>query len=153
MKNINNIFKSESILKTAALCVLTFGLYVIYRLFHLTKSVNGNVKNSIPRWFVFSAITVHLISFFSLVIFFVTSGSQELLIFSKAMHVISSIFHVIWLIKVRNRINQLIGVEKENNLWLNPFLSTLFHVIYIQHKINQSLQKPVMASYVSSKAI
>ncbi|WP_229377312.1 DUF4234 domain-containing protein [Shewanella woodyi] len=146
MKNIKNIFHSNSIPKTITFCVLTFGIYVIYQLFTLTRIVNENVVNPIPQWFSISAITIHLISYFSLIIFFVASGSQELLIFSKAMHVISSIFHITWLIKVRNRINQIIGAKKGGDLWLNPILSSFLHVIYIQHKINQFLHKPISAN-------
>lgn len=126
---------------------------MIYRLFTLTKSVNENVINPIPQWFSGSAISIHLISFFSLVIFFVASGSHELLIFSKGMHVLSSIFHVTWLLKVRSRINQIIGVEKESELWLSPIFSSFLHVIYIQHKINQALAKPMSSKRTISNAI
>jgi hypothetical protein len=154
MKNMDDIFESQSVVKTITLCMLTFGLYVIYRLFTLTKEVNGNVNNIIPTWFTFSAITIHLISFISLVTFFATAnGTQELLIFSKAMHVLSSIFHVTWLIKVRNRINQISGVKKGSEFWLNPILSSFFHVIYIQYKINQFSHSPVDLDRTGENAI
>ena len=150
---MDDVFESQSIAKTIALCVFTFGLFVIYRLFSLTKSVNGNVINPIPQLFSISAISIHLISFFSLVIFFVASGSQELLIFSKGMHVLSSIFHVTWLLKIRSKINQIIGAEKGSELWLSPILSSFLHVIYIQHKINQALVKPILTKCTISNAI
>jgi hypothetical protein len=153
MKNMDDIFESQSVAKIITLCMLTFGLYVIYRLFTLTKEVNGNVNNIIPTWFTFSAITIHLISFISLVIFFTTNGTQELLIFSKAMHVLSSIFHVTWLIKVRNRINKISGVKKGSECWLNPILSSFFHVIYIQYKINQFSNTPAALKPTAENAI
>ena len=42
---------------------------------------------------------------------------------------------------IRNRINQISGSNKGDTLWLNPFITSILHVIYIQHKINQSLVK------------
>ena len=153
MRPMNDIFEVKSLVKTIALCVFTFGLYVIYRLFTLTSQVNVNVGKTISRLFVISAIVVHLISFFGLIIYFTANGSPELLIFSKLMHVVSSIFHVTWLIKIRNRINLATGVEKGSKFWLNPFLSSFLHVIYIQYKINQFLQVNTEQQQVASNAI
>lgn len=153
MGQINDVFESKSVAKTIAMCALTFGLYVIYRLFALTKKVNGSVRNPISSWFVISAVSVHLISLFSLIIFFTAKGNPELLIFSKLMHLVSSIFHVTWLIKVRNRINLITGVGKESKFWLNPVLSSVLHVIYIQYKINQLLLVNTEQQHVERSAI
>jgi len=142
MLNIRKVFETKSMIQVIVLCIITFGLYVVFRLFTLTAQASPHIKNPIPSWFIVSAISVHLISFFSLVYFFIGNGSYELFVFSKAMHVISSLFHVIWLIKIRNRINSISGGQKGSQVWLNPFLSTFFHVIYIQYKINQSADVP-----------
>jgi len=47
--------------------------------------------------------------------------------------------NIVWIIKVRNRLNRINNVSKGDALWLGPFLSSFFHVIYFQHKINQSI--------------
>ena len=54
---------------------------------------------------------------------------------------ISSVFDVTWIVMVRNRINLIAGSKKGDKLWLNPFITSIFHVIYMQHKINQGLVK------------
>lgn len=153
MVQINDIFKIKSIKKTIALCVLTFGIYVIYRLFVLTRQVNINVEKPISSWFVTSAISVHLISLLGLIIYFTAIGNPDLLLFSKLMHLVSSIFHVTWLIKVRNRINLLTGVDERSKFWLNPVLSSLLHVIYFQYKINQFLQLNSLRQQAESHSI
>ncbi|MDP4537479.1 DUF4234 domain-containing protein [Alkalimonas collagenimarina] len=140
MVHINDIFETKSVKRTIALCVFTFGIYVIYRLFLLTRQVNRNVKEPISSWFVASAVSVHLISLFGLIIYFTAIGNPDLLLFSKLMHLVSSIFHITWLIKIRNRINLLTGVGERSKFWLNPVLSSFLHVIYFQYKINQLLQ-------------
>ena len=138
-KKISNIFETESITKILVLCVLTFGLFVIFKLYKFSKKLNSNVASPISNWFMNTAVVIHLVSFISLLIFFGTNGSQELLIFSKSMHIVSSIFHLVWIIKVRNRINEVNQVFKGDSLWLNPFLSSFFHVIYMQYKINKTI--------------
>tara|TARA_R110000787_G_scaffold81342_5_gene176411 strand:+ start:336 stop:809 length:474 start_codon:yes stop_codon:yes gene_type:complete len=136
---LRDTFEVASVLKIAALCILTFGLYVIFKLYTFSNKVNKAVTAPIPHWFMHTAIVIHLISFISLLIFFSTDGDQALLIFSKLMHAVSSVFHLIWIIKVRNRINNINSVSKGDRLWLNPLLSSFFHVIYMQYKINQSI--------------
>lgn len=42
---------------------------------------------------------------------------------------------------LRNRMNMIAGVKKGDNLWLNPYITSIFHVIYMQHKINQGSDK------------
>ena len=135
---MKNIFETKSVFITMAWCVLTFGLFFIYRLYTFTAKVNPHTHNPISKHFAFSAISIHLVSFFSLFIYLASSAPPELLLFSKAIHVISSAFHLVWLVKIRNRINALNDANPQSKLWLNPILCTFFHVIYIQHKINQA---------------
>lgn len=58
---------------------------------------------------------------------------------SIGIHVISSAFDITWIIMIRNRINLIAGSIKGDKLWLNPFITSIFHVIYMQYKINQGL--------------
>ena len=85
---------------------------------------------------MFVVIAVHLLSFISLITYFVIDGSSQLLITSKVLHVVSSLFHFVWIMKVRNRINEINRAVKGDVNWLRPFLSTFLHVIYMQYKIN-----------------
>lgn len=134
-----NVFDKKPMFTVLILCVVTFGIYVIYRLWELTRIVNSKTEQRISQSFTLSAISVHILSLLSLVYYFLFPAPTELLITAKFLHLLSSIFHIVWIIKVRNRINTINNVTKGTKLWLNPFLSGLFHVIYFQHKINQSI--------------
>lgn len=135
----NDIFEVVSVRKIVAMCILTFGLFVVFKLYSFSNQINPRVRSPIPIWFMRAAVVIHLLSFFSLVLFYAIDGPQALLIFSKIMHGLSSIFHLTWIIKVRNRINEVNHVKKRDKLWLRPFLSSFFHVIYMQKKINESI--------------
>jgi hypothetical protein len=140
MSRVTDAFEEKSVFIVVALCVLTFGLYVIYRLYQLTNIVNLLTRNPISKSFVWTAISVHLMSLLGLIYYFLFPAPTEILVGAKLLHLLSSLFHVIWIIKVRNRVNTINNVKKGSKLWLNPFLSGFFHVIYIQHKINQSIE-------------
>lgn len=131
------LFETKSVLRTVALCIFTVGLYVVYRLLTLTFVINQNVKHTISLKFAYAAVVIHLVSFVSIVIYFTTSAPPELLVFSKVMHAVSSVFHLVWIVKVKNRIEALTSAKTNTNTNLNPFLSAFLHVIYFQYKINQ----------------
>ena len=59
------------------------------------------------------------------------------------IHILSSVFDIVWIIMVRNRTNLISGSNKGDKLWLNPFITSIFHVIYMQYKINQGLTKSI----------
>ena len=130
--------KPKSIAKVIAWCMLSFGLYVVFRLYQLSNILNQKVRMPISKGFMFMAIAIHLLSFVSLITYFVFDGSSQLLITSKVLHVISSLFHFVWIMKVRNRMNEISGAVKGDINWLRPFLSTFLHVIYMQYKINRN---------------
>jgi len=131
------LFETKSVLQTIALCIFTVGLFVVYRLLTLTFVINQNVKHTISLKFAYSAVAIHLVSFVSIVIYFTTDAPPELLVFSKVMHAVSSVFHLVWIVKVKNRIDALTSAKTNTDTNLNPFLSAFLHVIYFQYKINQ----------------
>lgn len=139
MSQSNSVFKEKSLIAVLALCVFSFGLYVIFRLWQLTNILNSKTENHISKVFTTITISIHLVSLLGLIYYFLFPAPATLLLTAKLLHLLSTIFHIIWIIKVRNRINTINNVSKGNMLWLDPILSSFFHVIYFQHRINQSI--------------
>lgn len=146
MPQINSLFEEKSIVTVLALCVFSFGTYVVYRLWQLTEILNSTIKSHISKAFTSTAISIHILSLLGLAYYFLFPAPAALLVTAKVLHLISAVFHIVWIIKVRNRINRINKASKGNYLWLDPFLSSFFHVIYFQYKINQSI-----ASGISGK--
>ena len=139
MSQSNSVFKEKSVVAVLALCVFSFGLYVIFRLWQLTNILYLRTEHHSSKAFTTTAISIHLVSLFGLIYYFLLSAPAALLMTAKLLHLLSTIFHIVWIIKVRNRLNRINNVSKGDALWLGPFLSSFFHVIYFQHKINQSI--------------
>tara|TARA_B100001063_G_C16596556_1_gene468410 strand:- start:358 stop:795 length:438 start_codon:yes stop_codon:yes gene_type:complete len=140
-KEFTDIFEFDSVVKTLVLCVLTFGAYLIFKLYKFTRQINQYTEFKISNMFVSVAIVLFAISFISLVYGLANFHNLSILKSSIGIHAISSVFDVTWIVMVRNRLNLIAGVNKGDRLWLNPFITSIFHVIYMQHKINQGLAK------------
>jgi hypothetical protein len=140
-KGLTEIFEVDSVIKTTALCILTIGSYLIYKLYHFSSQINQHTGLRISKLFIYTAIFLFTISFVSLIYSLINFHDPTILRSSIGIHVISSVFDVTWIIMVRNRINLIMASNRGDKLWLNPFITSIFHVIYMQHKINQGLTK------------
>ncbi|MBA6253310.1 MULTISPECIES: hypothetical protein [unclassified Colwellia] len=142
MKNgFMGVFDMASVAKILVLCILSIGSYLIYKLYLFSKQINKHTAFKISKTFIFITIFLYIISFGTLIHALANWQEPGILNLTLGFHVISSIFDIIWMIMVRNRINLIAGANKGDKLWLNPFITSLLHVVYMQHKINQGLAK------------
>jgi len=140
MKNsFKGVFEQVSVMKVLILCILTIGAYLIYKLYFFSNQINKHTQFRIPNTFMFITIILFVISLTSLIYGVVNFHNPAILRNSIGLHAISSVFDVTWIIMVRNRINLITESTKGDKYWLSPFLTSIFHVIYMQYKINQEL--------------
>jgi len=140
-KVLTDIFKVDSVPKTLVLCILTIGSYFIYKLYRFSSQINRHTELKISKLFMLITVVLFSISLGSLIYGLIKYPDLTLLRSSLGIHLLSSVFDVTWIIMVRNRINLISGANKGDKLWLNPFTTSIFHVVYMQYKINQSFVK------------
>jgi len=138
---LTEIFEVDSVIKTLVLCILTIGSYLLYKLYQYSKQINKHTELKISNIFILITISLFTISLASLIHLLANWQDPVILKISIGIHVVSTIFDVTWIIMVRNRINLISGSNKGDRLWLNPFITSIFHVIYMQYKINQGFEK------------
>lgn len=142
MKNrFKAVFEADSVIKTLVLCVLTFGAFLIYKLYCFSDQINQKSAYTISNIFIAITILLFVMAFGSLIYGLAHFNDPDMLRNSIGIHVLSSVFDVTWIIMVRHRINLIAGANKGDKLWLAPFVTSIFHVIYMQHKINQGLSE------------
>jgi hypothetical protein len=137
----SGVFEEDSVGKTLALCLLTIGAYLVYKLYRFSIQINQHTDLKISKIFMWIATFLFVFSFGSLLYGLANFEDPTILTSSIGIHIISSIFDITWIIIVRNRINLIAGTTKGDKLWLSPVLTSIFHVIYMQHKINQGITK------------
>lgn len=136
-KGLTGVFVVDSVIKTLVLCMLTIGVYLIYKLYVFSNQINKHTEYKIPTLFIVTASVLFVVSLGSLIYGLANFDDPTVLRSSIGLHVVSSIFDVTWIVMVRNRINLMTKAKKGDTLWLNPLSTSLFHVIYMQYKINQ----------------
>lgn len=68
MKNgFMGVFDIASVTKTLALCILSIGSYLIYKLYLLSKQINKHTALKISKTFIFITIFLYIISFGTLI--------------------------------------------------------------------------------------
>lgn len=140
-KGFTGIFEVDSVVKVLALCILTIGSYLIYKLYYFSSQINQHTNLKISNIFIIITILLFTIALGSLIYGVVNLHDPVILRNSIGIHIISTVFDVTWIIMVRNRINLIAGSNQGDKLWLNPFITSILHVIYMQHKINKGLAK------------
>ena len=143
-KAFTDMFELDSVVKTLVLCVLTLGAYLIFKLYKFTRQINHYTEFKISNVFISLAIVLYAVSLSSLIYSLTNFHDHSVLESSIGIHALSSVFDITWIVMVRNRLNLILGTNKGDRLWLNPFITSIFHVIYFQHKINQGLAKNVI---------
>lgn len=137
-KALDEVFKIDSVIKILVLCVITLGGYLIFKLYYFSKQMNHHTDFKIATSFIIITSLLFSLSLISLLYGLYHLDNPDILRNSIALHLVSTIFDVSWIVMVRNRINLITGAVKGDSLWLNPFITSIFHVIYMQYKINQS---------------
>ena len=138
-------FRKESVLKILFLCVITVGVYLIYKLFQLSREINKH-NNEISSKFILLTVILFGISLASLVWGAIKLPDTAILKSHLPVHFLSSVFDIIWIAKVRNKLNMLSGATKGQKRWLNAYFSSIFHVVYFQYVINRFYEQTINKS-------
>lgn len=138
-------FRKESTLKVLLLCVATIGGYLMYKLFQLSREINKH-GSEISNLFMILTIVVYFLSLVSLLWGISQLPDTQLLKAHLPIHIFSTILDMIWIVKVRNKLNNLSGARKGQKKWLNAFLTSVFHVIYFQYMINNMYEQAINKS-------
>ncbi|WP_163832105.1 DUF4234 domain-containing protein [Spartinivicinus ruber] len=123
------------------LTAFTFGIYAFIWLYKRTVIINKIQNRKIEPWLINTAISLFIIN--NLLSFYTGySGNTidpALQIVSMIMSFTGGIFSLVWIFKVRNRLNYIGNATKGSRNWIGGILTFFFTVIYLQYKINQMI--------------
>ncbi|MCC2615210.1 hypothetical protein LJ739_03000 [Aestuariibacter halophilus] len=122
---------------TALLCVLSMGCYLFYMLYRLSVLTNRHTEHRISIPFMLTVTTLFGLSLASLCWAVVVYPDLSALQAHLPLHVVSSFLDMLWILRVRKGLQSLWQNQRGDDGGLSPVLSSMFHVVYFQHKINQ----------------
>ena len=153
------VFSSFSVWYVLGLTILTQGLYFMYWHWHRSRKLNEALpanpisttfmNNVVAAYIVYLGLVIYASVYFPEAIQIPENATAETLsqipipgvwvavqIFGNIVLILTAI----WSYKIRNRLNQLLEVEKGQALWSGPILAVLFQAFYLQWKINKALE-------------
>ncbi|WP_416395372.1 DUF4234 domain-containing protein [Allohahella sp. A8] len=153
------VFNSFSVWYVLGLTILTQGLYFMYWHWHRSKKLNEAlpenpisstfINNVVAAYIVYIGLVVYASVYFPEALQVPEGATVESLAAQPlpgvwvAVQIFGNIVLIltaIWSYKIRNRLNQLLAVEKGQPLWSGPILAVLFQAFYLQWKINKALE-------------
>lgn len=120
------------------LTVVTLGLYMYYWMYARSRAVNQHVANPINQPFMGITVALMVCSWASNFVAQVAPGPGAIM---GLAGLAGTVMFVIWLYQLRSRLHQIQGLSKGHPLWIGPVLTFFATVIYLQYKINQSLDR------------
>lgn len=132
-------FKRFSAWGVFGLTLISFGVYSIYWLYTRALVVNDVHEKKISNGLLYSSVMVTVLSLFSGFL-----GETEVeVIASLIITLLYMVVILTLLFKVRNRLQDIARDAGGDSVKLSPVLTFFLSTIYLQFKINQSIDKLV----------
>jgi hypothetical protein len=169
----NNFPKNLRMMPTFILLILgflTLGIFFSYYVNRQSKILNQEIKNRnndkirllddrLIKGIVISFIVVPLLNIVSgTLIFYFTSeysfiyAAEKMAIFNMLLNFVgmtASILIIAWAFLVRDRLHDLLDIQRGSNLWFHGFWTFFFGCLYVNYKLNQiadASNQPVMSN-------
>lgn len=137
IENISK-FPRINVLYVIFLSYITFSFYIFFWLRKYSNILNKELvdKKISNIWFPLS-ITVTIINFVMIFIEIFTNDNPQIVLIGKQINTIYIIILILWLFKVRNKMNIVLETEKNTQYWYSGILTFFFNIWYLQYKTNR----------------
>lgn len=138
-------FKRQSIWALIGLTIITATIYWAFWLRRQTRLLNQNLpQQPIPGWFFPVLLVLTILSIGWAIPEVLTNDAPGIIAIGELLSCADLIFTIVWVFKVRNRLNTLLETSKSDKTWFGGVWTLLFGIFYLQFKINrlQTQKKP-----------
>lgn len=118
--------------------LITLTFYFPFWLRKITRVINRLLPlNPIGMWFFPASIILTALNLGMVIPEILTDDNPAVVMASKAINRIDAILVLVWVFKIRNRMNVILGAENRSPLWFNAFWTFIFQIFYLQFRINR----------------
>jgi len=131
-------FPRINVIYVIFLSYITFSFYIFFWLKKYSNILNKELsdKKTSNIWFPLS-ITVTIINFVMIFIEIFTNDNPQIVLIGKQINTIYIIILILWLFKVRDKMNIVLEKEKNTQYWYSGILTFFFNIWYLQYKTNR----------------
>jgi L-asparagine transporter-like permease len=131
-------FPRINVIYVIFLSYITFSFYIFFWLKKYSNILNKELsdKKISNIWFPLS-ITVTIINFVMIFIEIFTNDNPQIVLIGKQINTIYIIILILWLFKVRDKMNIVLETEKNTQYWYSGILTFFFNIWYLQYKTNR----------------
>ncbi len=138
MRSTITKFKRQSVWALIGLTSITATVYFAFWLRRQTSVLRENLpQNPIPGWFFPVSLSLTILSLGWSIPEVLTDDAPWAIAVGKLLSKADLLFLIVWVFKVRNRLNELLGTSKSDKTWLGGVWTFLFGMFYLQFKLNQ----------------
>jgi len=134
-----NIFPRFSAWGVFGLSLITLGIYAFYWMISRAGILNKNTDDKISQGFITTAIILYIVAFFGSFVDVIDPNAVGLIMAMSIVSLVSAIWNIVLIFKIRNRINAMTNSEPGSTTWMGGVLTFLFAAIYVQYKINEMI--------------
>lgn len=137
-KDIIHKFPRQSVWAIIGLSLVTLTIYFPFWLRKHTRIINQLLPNNqVPSWWFPLYLCITILNFALVIPEIITEDHPAVMAVSKLISMIDIILTIVWIFKLRNRMNILLETEKKTPYWYQAFWTLLFGLFYLQYKVNK----------------
>lgn len=138
-KELVSHLKSQSTWRLVLLSLITLGVYTAHYIKRQTRIINEQLdkKRQIPEVLVATILVLSYVSIILLIPNIMVEEGHPITKICGLLDKLWSLFIIIWAFNARNRMNQLLAVNKGQPHWFHGFWTFLFSPFYFNFKINR----------------
>ena len=130
-------FKRQSVWVLIGLTIITATIYWPFWLRRQSRLLNQSLpQQAIPTWFFPVLLALTILSIGWAIPEVLTDDAPWTIAIGKLLSRADLIFSIVWVFKVRNRLNALLESSKSDKTWFGGVWTFLFGIFYLQFKIN-----------------
>ena len=131
--------KYGSTWKLFALGFITYGVYLAHYIKKKTSVINDHYEGNdkISDSFVNFVIVINYISLALFFPYLFVEETHPIAVLSGLIDLICGIAFIVWGFKARNRMNEILSAQKNQNVWFHGLWTFLFTPLYFNFKVNK----------------
>lgn len=134
-------FKRQSVWALIGLTIVTATIYWAFWLRRQNRVLNQKLPNQpISGWFFPVSLSLTILSLGWAIPEVLTDDASIVIAIGKVLSKADLIFTIVWVFKVRNRLNVFLETSKNDETWFWGVWTFIFGIFYLQFKLNR-LQK------------